>query len=77
MRICYALPGKDRLTEFSSKPESGHVLIIYKRNVKAQEIDSPKQFTNSIGIKFHRNPIRLGCLPLAVMDTEGPATIHF
>lgn len=32
MRICYALPGKDRPTEFSSKPDSGHVLIIYKRD---------------------------------------------
>jgi uncharacterized protein (TIGR03067 family) len=32
MRICYALPGQDRPTEFSSKPGSGHVLIVYKRD---------------------------------------------
>ncbi len=32
MRACYALPGKDRPTEFSSKPDSGHVLIVYKRD---------------------------------------------
>lgn len=32
MRICYALPGKDRPTEFSSKEGSGHVLLIYKRD---------------------------------------------
>ena len=31
MRICYALPGKDRPTEFSSKPGSGHVFVVYKR----------------------------------------------
>jgi uncharacterized protein (TIGR03067 family) len=31
MRICYALPGKDRPTEFSSQPGSGHVLVVYKR----------------------------------------------
>jgi uncharacterized protein (TIGR03067 family) len=32
MKICYAFPGKDRPTEFSSKEGSGHVLIIYKRD---------------------------------------------
>lgn len=32
MRICYALPGKDRPTEFSSKEGSGHVLLVYKRD---------------------------------------------
>lgn len=32
MRICYALPGKDRPTEFSSKEGSGHVLITYMRD---------------------------------------------
>lgn len=32
MRICYAIPGKDRPTEFSSKEGSGHVLITYKRD---------------------------------------------
>ena len=31
MKICYAMPGKDRPTEFSSKPGSGHVLVFYKR----------------------------------------------
>src|SRR5207253_6260991 len=31
MRICSALPGKDRPTEFSSKEGSGHALITYKR----------------------------------------------
>lgn len=28
---CFALPGKDRPTEFSSKPDSGHVHVIFKR----------------------------------------------
>ena len=46
MKICFSLPGKDRPTEFSSKPGSGHVLIVYKRDVQ------PKPFTNSIGMKF-------------------------
>lgn len=32
MRICYALPGKERPTEFSSKEGSGHVLLTYKRD---------------------------------------------
>jgi uncharacterized protein (TIGR03067 family) len=32
MRGCYALPGKERPTEFSSKAGSGHVLITYKRD---------------------------------------------
>jgi uncharacterized protein (TIGR03067 family) len=32
MKICYGLPGKDRPTEFSSKPGSGQVLIVYKRD---------------------------------------------
>ena len=52
MRGCFALPGKDRPTEFSSKPGSGHVLITYKRDVPAKEKDKPKPFTNSIGMKF-------------------------
>lgn len=37
MRACYALPGQDRPTEFSSKPGSGHVLITYKRDVPAKQ----------------------------------------
>ena len=32
MKICYAFPGKDRPIEFSSKPGSGQVLIVYKRD---------------------------------------------
>lgn len=32
MRICYALEGQDRPTEFSSKPGSGQVLITYTRD---------------------------------------------
>ena len=32
MRICFSISGKDRPTEFSSKPDSGHVLIVYKRD---------------------------------------------
>ncbi len=32
MKICYALPGKDRPTEFSAKAGSGQVLIVYKRD---------------------------------------------
>jgi uncharacterized protein (TIGR03067 family) len=31
MKACYALPGQDRPTEFSSKPGSGHILITFKR----------------------------------------------
>jgi len=31
MKSCFAPPGQDRPTEFSSKPGSGHVLIVYKR----------------------------------------------
>lgn len=46
MKICFSLPGKDLPTEFSSKPGSGHVLITYKRD------GPPKDFTNSIGMKF-------------------------
>jgi uncharacterized protein (TIGR03067 family) len=30
-KLCYASPGKDRPTEFSSKPGSGHTLVIFKR----------------------------------------------
>jgi len=30
-RVCFALPGKERPTEFASKPGSGHILIAYKR----------------------------------------------
>lgn len=32
MRICFSLPGKERPREFSSKPDSAHVLITYKRD---------------------------------------------
>jgi uncharacterized protein (TIGR03067 family) len=31
LRICYAPPGKDRPTEFSSKPGSGNTLSLFKR----------------------------------------------
>jgi uncharacterized protein (TIGR03067 family) len=31
LRICYAQPGRDRPTEFSSKPGSGNTLTFYKR----------------------------------------------
>jgi uncharacterized protein (TIGR03067 family) len=31
MKVCFAEPGKERPTEFSSKPGSGHVCIIQKR----------------------------------------------
>jgi uncharacterized protein (TIGR03067 family) len=31
LRVCYAAPGKDRPTEFSSKPGSGNTLSVYKR----------------------------------------------
>jgi uncharacterized protein (TIGR03067 family) len=31
LRICRAAPAKDRPTEFSSKPGSGHTLMVYKR----------------------------------------------
>ena len=30
-KLCYAETGKDRPTEFSSKPGSGHVLVILQR----------------------------------------------
>jgi uncharacterized protein (TIGR03067 family) len=30
-RLCRAVPGKDRPTEFSSKPNSGHALMTYNR----------------------------------------------
>ena len=30
-KLCYAEAGKDRPTEFSSKPGSGHVLVIFQR----------------------------------------------
>jgi uncharacterized protein (TIGR03067 family) len=30
-KVCRASPGKERPTEFSSKPGSGHALVIYKR----------------------------------------------
>jgi uncharacterized protein (TIGR03067 family) len=30
-KVCLALPGKDRPTEFVSKPESGHVLEVLRR----------------------------------------------
>jgi uncharacterized protein (TIGR03067 family) len=31
LRICYAQPGRDRPTEFASKPGSGNTLAFYKR----------------------------------------------
>ncbi len=31
LRICYAQPGRDRPTEFASKPGSGNTLTLYKR----------------------------------------------
>jgi uncharacterized protein (TIGR03067 family) len=31
LRYCRAVPGKDRPTEFASKPGTGHVLAVYKR----------------------------------------------
>ena len=31
LKICYALPGKDRPTEFSSKEGSGWILTVHKR----------------------------------------------
>jgi uncharacterized protein (TIGR03067 family) len=34
-RLCRAAPGKERPSEFSSKPKSGHALMTYKR-VKAK-----------------------------------------
>ena len=30
-RVCFASPGKERPTEFSSKPGSGHVLTVWQR----------------------------------------------
>jgi len=35
LKYCRATPGKDRPTEFSSKPGSGQTLVVYKR-AKAQ-----------------------------------------
>jgi uncharacterized protein (TIGR03067 family) len=35
LRLCYAPPGKDRPTEFSSNPGSGHVLIVYSNHPRA------------------------------------------
>jgi uncharacterized protein (TIGR03067 family) len=34
MTICRAAPGKDRPTKFSSKPGSGHTLMVYARRTK-------------------------------------------
>lgn len=33
-KVCFAAPGKDRPTEFSSKPGSGHNLQVWKRAPK-------------------------------------------
>jgi uncharacterized protein (TIGR03067 family) len=33
-KVCFAPPGKDRPKEFSSKPGSGHILQIWKREKK-------------------------------------------
>ena len=59
MRGCFALPGKDRPTEFSSKPGSSQVLIAYKRDKRRQRSLMPiverkarEIITNSIGMKF-------------------------
>ena len=30
-KVCFAVPGKERPTEFSSKPGSGHVLTVWQR----------------------------------------------
>ena len=30
-KLCFAPSGKDRPTEFSSKPGSGHFLVIFER----------------------------------------------
>lgn len=30
-RVCFALPGKERPTEFTTKPGSGHLLHVWKR----------------------------------------------
>jgi uncharacterized protein (TIGR03067 family) len=45
MKIGYA-PGKDRPADFASKPGSGIVLTVYKREVP------PKLFASSVGLKF-------------------------
>jgi uncharacterized protein (TIGR03067 family) len=34
MKACYSLEGKDRPTEFSTKEDSGNILILYKRETK-------------------------------------------
>lgn len=34
LRVCYGAPGKDRPTEFASKPGSGHTLQVLKREKK-------------------------------------------
>jgi uncharacterized protein (TIGR03067 family) len=33
-KVCFAPPGKDRPTEFASKPGSGHVFSVWKREKK-------------------------------------------
>jgi uncharacterized protein (TIGR03067 family) len=33
-KVCFAPPGKDRPKEFSSKPGSGHILQVWKREKK-------------------------------------------
>jgi uncharacterized protein (TIGR03067 family) len=33
-RVCYAPPGKDRPTEFASKPDSGHTLVVWEPEPK-------------------------------------------
>ncbi len=45
LKLCYS-PGKDRPTEFASKPGSGQVLFLLKREIP------PKLYANSVGMKF-------------------------
>ena len=33
-KLCFAPPGKDRPTEFASKPGSGHILVAFEREKK-------------------------------------------
>ena len=33
-KVCFAPPGKDRPTEFASKPGSGHILVAFEREKK-------------------------------------------
>ncbi len=33
-KLCFVAPGKDRPTEFSSTPGSGHILVVFRRDKK-------------------------------------------